>query len=129
METKKLDLRDQGLNLDIHGKATIRVEPGTPSLDILATMFAPFVTDQEAVNPDITVRAQHGPIPDASHNEDEYRYDHRSVWLSGMDVQVSKDGSAYTVSGTRELLTAILPLVDDITSARGEDQRHGTCQR
>ncbi len=126
METKKLDTRDQGLNLDIHGKATIRVEPGTPSLDILATMFAPFITDQELINPDITVRSQHGPIPDASHNEDEYRYDHKSVWLSGMDVQVSKDGSAYTVSGTRELLTAILPLVDDITSARGAAMIHAT---
>jgi hypothetical protein len=120
------DSAERGLTLDIHGRVALYVEPDVPSLDILATMFAPFVTDTEALEPDIVVRRAHEPINDPSHNEHDYRYDDRSVWLSDMDVQISRDAAVYTVSGSRELLTAVLPLIDELTTMSGAAMIHAT---
>lgn len=115
-----------GLTFSIHGRATVQVDADTPSLDILRKMFAPFVTAESVPSPDITVTSTHPAMPDASHAEEDYRYDERSVWLAELDVQVGLEDGRYTVSGTRELLTAVLPLVDQITASRGAAMVHAT---
>ena len=124
--TNLIDLRDGGLNLDIHGRVHVRVAPETPSMDILRTMFAPFIVDEMSGTPDILVVEEHPNMVDPSHNEHEYRYTDDAVWLAPMNVQITRESSMHLVSGTRELLTAVLPVVDIISTRRGAAMVHAT---
>lgn len=119
--------RADHLNLSIHGLATMRVDADAPSLDIIRSMFAPFVVDTPVDSPDIAIVRSHALPIAPSHAEHDYRYDEHSVWLADMDVQIRCTGDdRWIVSGTRELLTAVLPLVDEVTTRRGAAMIHAT---
>jgi hypothetical protein len=86
-------------------------------------MFAPFVTEGlERV--DLTVAADHAPMPRASHCEHDYEYTDDTVSICRMKVQVKREGQGYRASGTREMLTTVLPLVDRIAVTHGAAMIH-----
>jgi hypothetical protein len=105
------------VEFNIHDCAAMRVAEDASSASILRDMFAPFRT-QGLKHHDLTITDELEPVIDASHAEHEYRYTDHSLYLSGMKVQVVVGDGEYRLHGTRELLTAALPLLDKVLVGR-----------
>lgn len=119
----KMQPSDSPIFFDIHGKVRMRVEPNTPTGPQLATMFEPFLTD-ELDEWNLEVAADHHPLPDASHGEDDYRYTDDGLLLMKQSVQVMRDEGKFRVSGTREMLTSVVPLIDWLMAEHGAGMFH-----
>jgi hypothetical protein len=105
------------VEFNIHDRAAMRVAEDASTASILRDMFAPFRT-QGLERHDLTITDEFEPIVDASHAEHEYRYTNSSLYLSGMKVQLVVGDGEYRLHGTRELLTAALPLLDKVLVSR-----------
>lgn len=111
------------VELDIHGRVGVRIDAQAPMASQLRDMFAPFVTTGlERV--DLTVVADYEPMPRASHCEHDYEYTDDAVSICRMKVQIKRDERGYRASGTREMLTTVLPLVDRIAVTHGAAMIH-----
>jgi hypothetical protein len=62
-----------------------------------------------------------------SHGENNYRFTPDSLLLLANDVQLAVLESSYRISGTRELLTAIVPVVDLLMTMNGAAMIHAAC--
>ena len=105
------------VEFNIHDCAAMRVAEDAASASILRDMFAPFRA-QGLTHHDLTVTDELEPVVDASHAENDYRYTDHSLYLSAMKVQVVAGDDGYRLHGTRELLTAVLPLLDKVLAGR-----------
>jgi hypothetical protein len=111
------------IELNVHDLAAVRIEASAPTAPILSDMFAPFLA-KDLDRHDLTVTGAVEPMPDASHVEHEYRHTPSSLFLTATKVQVVVDGEEFRLHGTRELLTATLPLIDRILSRRDAAMVH-----
>lgn len=112
--------------LSMHGLVTMRVAHASPSYHILTTMFAAFVVDEQPDHIDIDVVAEHEMPSVPSYAEHDYVHDDDSVWLAEIDVQIRRQEDRWIVSGTRELLTTVVPLVDEVMTRHGAAMIHAT---
>ena len=111
------------VQFNIHDRLRIRVAEKAPTAALLKEMFAPFVTygiDQF----DITVTETDDDLVYPSFAEDDYRYTEDCLHMVASQVQVRSNAGGYRVSGTRELLTTVLPLVDLLMAHRGAAMIH-----
>lgn len=111
------------IELDLHGRASVRVDRSAPAASQLADMFAPF-RSKALPHHDITVTGPLTPWSQASHAEHDYRYTGNSLFLMGSKVQIVVEGDGYSLHGTRELLTFLLPLVDRVMVRRDAAMIH-----
>src|SRR4029079_5851279 len=86
----------------------------------------PFVTAKQIKNPDLLVTAAPTPVSDPSYGETEYEYTETSLFIQDTEVQVLKRGDQFEVSGTRELLVSVLPIIDRILVTKGAAMVHAT---
>lgn len=114
---------NEWLDFDVHGRCNMRCSTGAPTAMQLRDMFAPFLTTVPGAA-DLTVTASRGPLETASHGEHDYRYNDRGVYINDMDVQVERGESGWFASGSREMLTVVVPLVDRIMVERGAAMVH-----
>ncbi|MFK4297321.1 hypothetical protein ABH924_002471 [Arthrobacter sp. GAS37] len=98
---------------DIHGRVGIRVAQGTPGEAQLRDMLAPFL-GPSASNLQLNISGGVTPVPAQSHAEDAYRYTDDSLFLPEDRVQVTRTENGFTVEGSGELLTAVVPLLDHL---------------
>jgi hypothetical protein len=105
------------IEFDIHGRVGLRVERDAPAATQLVDMLAPFRADGLARH-DITITGSVTPLLEASHAEHEYRYTDSSLYLMRPKVQIDVQGDGYSLHGTRELLTFLLPLIDYVMVRR-----------
>jgi len=111
------------LEFDIHGHLGMRVEATAPTAPQLEEMFAPFRTSGlERV--DLTVSGRSEPLDQASHAEEDFHYNGRGLFMAASGVQIERQDGGYRASGSRELLTTVLPLVDSILVRRGVAMIH-----
>jgi hypothetical protein len=103
---------------DIHGAATMRVEKRTPTAGLLRDMFEPFLCDDTG-DADLTLSTRREPMLNASDADNDYRYTSNAIEFARTGVQIVVDGDGYRVSGKRELLVVVLPLLDRILVRRG----------
>jgi hypothetical protein len=111
------------VELNIHDLAAVRVARSAPTSSILSDMFSPFLAGGLGHH-DLTVTGPFEPMPEASHVEHEYRYTSDRLYLMASRVQVVVDGDGFRLHGTRELLTAALPLLDRILVRRDAGMIH-----
>jgi hypothetical protein len=111
------------VEFNLHDRAAMRVAEDASTASILLDMFAPFRT-QGLERHDLTITEAGEPMRDASHADQDYRYTDTSLYLRAMKVQVVADGGGYRVHGTRELLTATLPLLDKVLVSRDAAMIH-----
>lgn len=105
------------IEFNIHDRAAMRVAEDASSASILRDLFAPFNT-QGLERHDLTITDELELLTDASHADHDYRYTERSLYLATLKVQVIIGGDEYRLHGTRELLTSVLPLLDNILVGR-----------
>lgn len=119
------DARSAGswIEFDIHGRAAVRVDAEAPTAPLLRDMLGPFLS-RSLPGHDLTVTGQAMPMAAPSHAEHEYRYTDSGVYLDELKVQILVDGDGFRLSGTRELLTSALPLIDRILVRRGAAMIH-----
>ncbi len=117
MPTPGISVRGRVLDFNIHGRASMRVQAGAPTAAQLRGMFRPFLTAGLPAA-DLHVGAEPDPMPGASVAEHDYRHTGRALWMCRPKVQVSFEDDGVHVRGTRELLTAVLPLLDWILAGR-----------
>jgi hypothetical protein len=103
---------------DIHGAATMRVEKRAPTAGLLHDMFEPFLCTDTG-EADVTISTRRELMPNASDADTDYRYTSNAIEFARSGVQIVLDGDGYRVSGTRELLVVVLPLLDRILVRRG----------
>jgi hypothetical protein len=96
---------------DIHGLVGIDVDPGTPGEAQLLDMLAPFIAESKA---EVRIRVTGGSseLDAPSHAEHAYRYTADTVSVPRDRVTVSKTAEGFTIAGSGELLTAVIPLLD-----------------
>lgn len=117
-------MTSQWINFDIHGVVGVRVRADAPTATQLRTMLGSFLVEYD-VPPDLIVEGTLEPLFDASHLEDELRYTQDTVEFVRHHVQVQRRGpDRFTVRGTGELLTSVIPLVDMIAVLRGTAMIH-----
>jgi hypothetical protein len=109
---------------DFHGIASMAVDANAPTADLLHDIFFPFVTAKQIKNPDLLVTAAPTPVSDPSYGETEYEYTETSLFIHDTEVQVLKRGDQFEVSGTRELLVSVLPIIDRILVTKGAAMVH-----
>lgn len=116
--------RQQGwAQFNIHDRLRLRVAESAPTASLLAEMFAPFLS--EGLDQfDITVTTTDDELEGTSHAEDDYRYTEEGLYMAASRVQVRIGADGYRVSGTRELLTTVLPLIDLLMTRRGAAMIH-----
>jgi hypothetical protein len=107
--------RSTGTTFDIHGLVGIDVDPGTPGEPQLLDMLAPFLcADKADATSKVRIRVTGEAIEltTPSRAEHAYRYtdDTVSVPRDRVTVRVTDDG--FTVAGSGELLTAVIPVLD-----------------
>jgi hypothetical protein len=95
----------------------MRVMASAPTAAQLRDMFRPFLTSG-LVGADLHVEAEPDLMSGASVAEHDYRHTESSLLMCRSKVQVSFEGDGIHVRGTRELLTAVLPLLDWILAGR-----------
>ena len=116
--------RQQGwTEFNIHDRLRLRVADSAPTASLLTEMFAPFLSDG-LDRFDITVTAIDDELELPSHAEDDYRYTEYGLYMAASRVQVRLEGDGYRVSGTRELLTTVLPLIDLMMTRQGAAMIH-----
>jgi hypothetical protein len=108
---------------DIHGAATMRVEKSAPTSALLRDMFEPFLC-ADSGDADLTVSTRREPMLNASDADTDYRYTSTAIEFAQTGVQIVVDGDGYRVSGSRELLVVVLPLLDRILVRRGIAMLH-----
>lgn len=107
------------LSFDIHGRAVMRVAADAPTAPQMADMFRGFRDDGATGPSDLTVTGQLEPMAHPAFGEHDYAYTSNALHLLGPDVQVVADGDNMRVHGTRELLTTVLPVLDNLMARRG----------
>ena len=115
--------RQAWVQFDVHDRLRMRVASKAPTASLLTEMFAPFLAEglEEF---DVTVTATDEDLVGASYAEHDYRYTEGGIFMEASRVQVRAEGAGYRVSGTRELLTTVLPLVDLLMARRGAAMIH-----
>lgn len=108
---------------DFHGLVRMRVAESARSLPNLVDMMRPFLVD-EVSGYEITVDDAPSPMVDSSHFEDHLRYTDTAVAMLGPDVQIAKLENGIRISGTRELLTTVLPVLDWLMIQKGAGMIH-----
>jgi hypothetical protein len=111
------------VNFDFHGLVRMRVARSARSLPNLVDMMRPFLVD-EISGYEITVEDAPLPMTDPSRFEDHLRYTDTAVTMLGPDVQVARTDGGFRVSGTRELLTTVLPVLDWMMIQKGAGMIH-----
>lgn len=111
------------LLFDLHGRLGMGVDAGAPTAPQMADMFAPFRTDALS-RVDLTVTADADELVLAAHAETEFRYNASGLYMTEASVQIERHGEGFRVSGSRELLTTVLPLVDSVMVRRGAAMIH-----
>lgn len=116
--------RQQGwTQFNIHDRLRVRVAASAPTASLLTEMFAPFLS--EGLDRfDITVTTDDDELVGASYAEDDYRYTQQGLYMAASRVQVRIGADGYRVSGTRELLTTVLPLIDLMMTRQGAAMIH-----
>lgn len=105
------------LEFNVHGRASMRVMATAPTASQLREMFRPFLTSG-LVGADLHVEAEPELMAGASVAEHDYRHTERALLMCRSKVQVSFEDDGIHLRGTRELLTAVLPLLDWILAGR-----------
>jgi hypothetical protein len=115
---------DRWLNFDVHGRVGIRVAADAPTARQLRTMLACFATD-DAVADDIVVTANPTPLPEAAWLEHEFCYTDQAVRFPAdrVELQHYPDGQ-WRISGRGELLTSLVPILDQALIDRGVAMIH-----
>ena len=108
---------------DFHGLVRMRVAKAARSLPYLRDMMRPFIVD-EVSGYEITVDDAPAPMAEPSHFEDHLRYTDNAVAMLGPEVQVAELEDGIRISGTRELLTTVLPVLDWLMIQRGAGMIH-----
>lgn len=108
---------------DVHGAAAIRVARAAPTSAQLEEMLAPFLT-QGLLRHDLVVTADPEPMAEAARAEDEYEYTDTALLMKATHVQIALADGGVRISGRRELLTSLLPLLDRILVGRGVAMIH-----
>lgn len=108
---------------DIHGRVGIKVAADAPGGSQLADMFASVATDKE-VPANLLVTKEHRTLEHPSTLEDELLYTQAAVIERHQDVGVSKTDLGYEITGRGELLTAVVPLVDNLMTRSGAAMIH-----
>jgi hypothetical protein len=101
------------LEFNLHDRVAIRVAQQAPTAALMKEMFEPFLSDP-LDHHDLTVTGKMVPVEGVSYGEHDYRYTEGSLYVEDMNVQILRDERGFHLNGTRELLTAALPLVDRI---------------
>jgi hypothetical protein len=101
------------LEFSVHGRAGIHVEAGVPGGSQLEEMFAAFLVDR-VHRRDLVVVADHGELVEESFGEHDYAYTDDAVRIAAMNVEVRRLDNGFRISGRRELLTTVLPLLDRV---------------
>ncbi len=123
------------LEFNVHDRVAIRVAQEAPTASLMKDMFEPFLS-AGLDHHDLTVTGEIVPVEGVSYGEHDYRYTDTSVHVEDMNVQILQDEHGFRVNGTRELLTAALPVVDRIAvthdaamihAATVEYAGHGVC--
>jgi hypothetical protein len=104
---------DKFVDFDIHGRIGIRVERSAPTVSVLREMLEPFETTRGLARIDMTVSARHLGTTSPSHAEHSYRYTESTLLINGMDVEIHF-GDSVRLSGTREMITTLIPVLDAI---------------
>ena len=108
---------------DFHGLVRMRVAGSARSLPNLRDMMRPFIVP-EISGYELTVDDEPAPMLAPSHFEDHLRYTEDAVAMLGPDVQIARTADGVRVSGTRELLTTVLPVLDWLMIERGAGMIH-----
>ena len=107
--------RRAGTTFDIHSLVGIDVEPDTPGEPQLLDMLAPFIcADKADSKAEVRIRVNGAAVdlPTPSHAEHAYRYTADTVAVPRDRVTVRRTDEGFTVSGSGELLTAVIPVLD-----------------
>jgi hypothetical protein len=115
--------RQEWVQFNVHDRLRMRVARNAPTASLLTEMFAPFL-GEGVEECDITVTAKDAALAGASYAEHDYRYTEHGIHMEASRVQIRMEGSGYRVSGTRELLTTVLPLIDLLMACRGAAMIH-----
>jgi hypothetical protein len=107
------------LNFDVHGLFTMAVDKEAPTSDQLSTIFAAFRTDGTTSRPDIVVKGIVEPRRGMSLLEDELAYDDEAVLMPRSGVQIVHSEGRWEVQGAGELLTTVLPVLDQVLDHGG----------
>ncbi len=109
---------------DIHGYASVRVASDAPSAPILLEMLRPF-SARGLKDFDLTVTGGAEPMEVYSYASNRYRYSPTALRFRTGDVQIALAGEgAFHLSGSGELLTQALPLIDIVLARRGVAMIH-----
>ena len=108
---------------DFHGLVRMRVAKSARSLANLKDMMRPFIVD-EVSGYELTVDDEPISTAEPSHFEDHLRYTDNAVTMLGPGVQIADLEDGMRISGTRELLTTVLPVLDWLMVQRGAGMIH-----
>ena len=116
------------IEFDFHGLATLKVANDAPTASQLRDMFAPFLSSDLGA-PDIVVTGDTVPVPTLSKGDEEYEYSDDSLYIRATGVQILRRDGAFHINGTRELLTAVLPILDLVMIDRQAAMIHAATVR
>jgi len=102
----------------------MRVESSAPTANLLKDIFFPFLVESGPERADIVVSESMAPMVDPSFGETEYDYTEHALLLHDTEVQIGYDDGRFHVSGSRELLVSVLPLVDRVLVTKGAAMVH-----
>lgn len=99
------------IHFDIHGRVRMKVDIASGSSRYLSDIFAGFRVETVS-DPNIVVSGGEEELERMSTAEGILEFNDRGVWLRDLGVQILFDNGNITLLGKRELLTAVVPLVD-----------------
>ncbi len=114
---------NEWIEFNIHNSATIRVARDAPTAELMAEMFAPFLSEG-LDHHDLTITGDYSMVENAAHGEADYEYTPSSLYLTATKEQILRDEDGFRLNGRRELLITALPLIDRILVERGVAMIH-----
>lgn len=105
------------IEFNIHDRVGMAVAEEAPTASLMKDIFKPFLSEG-LDHHDLRITGKIVPVDGVSYGEHDYRYTDESLHVEDMNVQILRDEQGFRVNGTRELLTATLPLVDRVAVTR-----------
>lgn len=109
---------------DIHDSVTVRVVRWCPAERQLREMLRPFLVPAQERTADISVGTAPVRLLEPSYGEHAYRFTESAVEVVDQQIQVGKDRDGFSLSGSGELLTALVPLIDRVAVLNGAAMVH-----
>jgi hypothetical protein len=116
------------ITFNIHNRVHMRVKRSAPTSSLFVDMFDPFLTQEQQERYDITVTDEDLNLTEGAlgevHGATEFHYSTKGITLDDMEVQIGFSDDGIYVSGKRELLVVVLPIVDHLMVAKNAGMVH-----